>query len=181
MTTGVELQNLTVSFELELKESPFEANFEDRFAKACETFKGFLDDSGANDFSHQYEGIQHFSFNVTLCDDERMRELNSEYRNKNKTTDVLTLALYEDIRAGDEMLFQEVELGDIFISAPVMNKQAEEFKVTIEQEFFHLLVHGFLHLLGFDHEISEAEEKLMEGHEKKLVDEIYQNLYENKQ
>ena len=76
------------------------------------------------------------------------------------------------------MLFEEVELGDIFISAPVMIEQAKEFKVTIEQEFFHLMVHGFLHLLGFDHEISREEEVLMEGLEKHLVDNIYENLYD---
>ena len=179
MTDSVanENENEIVSFHCELDSLPFEEGFEERFSRATAAFQSFLNDTHENEFTHLYKGSPEITFNVTLCGDERMTELNSEYRQKNKTTDVLTLALYENIRGGDEMLFDEVELGDIFISAPVMEKQAAEFKVTIEQEFFHLMVHGFLHLLGYDHEISESEEKLMEKLEKKLVDRIYTSIY----
>lgn len=106
-----------------------------------------------------------------------MKRLNSVFRQKDKTTDVLTLALYENIRGGEEFLLNELELGDILISGPVMKKQAKEYNVTVEQEFFHLLIHGFLHLLGFDHEISQKEEELMQKLEKKLIDKIYKEIY----
>ena len=178
MTESVEHENLMISFESEVSNTPFDGGFSERFKKSASSFSEFLKDDNSNKFTSLYKLSPFFSFNVTLCDDERMQELNREYRSKDKTTDVLTLALYEDIRSGEEMLFEEVELGDIFISAPVMIEQAKEFKVTIEQEFFHLMVHGFLHLLGFDHEISREEEVLMEGLEKHLVDNIYENLYD---
>jgi probable rRNA maturation factor len=166
-----------ISFESELSKTPFDGGFPERFKGAASSFSEFLKDDNSNKFTALYKISPFFSFNVTLCDDKRMQELNRDYRGKDKTTDVLTLALYDDIRSGEEMLFEEVELGDIFISAPVMTEQAKEFKVTIEQEFFHLMVHGFLHLLGFDHEISEQEEVLMEKMEKRLVDDIYANIY----
>lgn len=186
MTTSVDLEKFTLSLEVDEdlsgEESLFISNmFGDGFAmrleKVAQELSLFLLDNKRNGFIGHYSLSPIFSFNVTLCGDLKMKELNSEYRQKNKTTDVLSLALYEDIRSGDEMLFEEVELGDIFISVPVMEKQASEFKVTVEQELFHLMVHGFLHLLGFDHEISEEEEKLMQGLEKQLIDKIYQEIY----
>ncbi|TNF03182.1 MAG: rRNA maturation RNase YbeY [Gammaproteobacteria bacterium] len=177
MTSSVAHARLTTTFTNGLRELPFPKGFSKRFSLACEVFESFLKDAKLNGFSQKYKMRSHFYLNVGLVGDQRMRTMNRDFRAKDKTTDVLTLALYDDIRAGEELLFEEVELGDIFISGPVMKKQAKEFNVTIEQEFFHLFVHGFLHLLGFDHEISPEEEKLMEALEKKLVDKIYKKIY----
>lgn len=173
----IEGKRLAVSFSSTIKNLPFGASFEKNLKITVEVLEAFLKDSKANGFSQSYETRSNYSFNVCLCGDQKMKGLNANFRNKDKTTDVLTLALYEDIRAGGEFLFQEVELGDLFISSPVMIKQAKEFNITPEQEFFHLMIHGFLHLLGFDHEISLDEEKLMEKLEKKLIDKIYKKIF----
>lgn len=174
--TMTKTPHLQVTYQSTLRSDPFNKGFKKRLEEAAKALNWFLTQGKHNGFSHHYPTRPFYSFNVTLCGDKRMRGLNHQFRQKDKTTDVLTLALYEDLRSGQEFLFHEVELGDIFISSPVMKKQAKEFNVSVENEFFHLLVHGFLHLLGFDHEISLEEEKLMEDLEKKIIKKIHSNL-----
>ena len=176
MTINVTSKYLQVSFQSSLRDLPFSRGFSKRFEEVARCLENYLLKDKLNGFSSSYKAKPFYSFNVSLCGDKKMRTLNHQFRNKDKTTDVLTLALYEDIRAGEEFLFEEVELGDIFVSAPVMKKQAKEYNVTVENEFFHLMVHGFLHLLGFDHEISQEEEALMESHEKKIIEAIHKKI-----
>lgn len=111
---------------------------------------------------------------VHFCGDRKMRTLNNDFRGKNKTTDVLSFPVFESLRAeSDEFVFPgPVHIGDIIISRDVAIKQAKEFKLAVEQEVIHLLIHGFLHLQGWDHEISDKEEEIMQAHEKKLLDRI---------
>jgi probable rRNA maturation factor len=177
MSQQYSTKNLVISYDKSLRESPFRNGFNKRFQKVAVLIDHFLMEKRQNLFSHQYSIKPFYSFNVTLCGDTKMKRLNSMFRQKEKTTDVLTLALYENIRGGEEFLLNELELGDILISGPVMKKQAKEYNVTVEQEFFHLLIHGFLHLLGFDHEISQKEEELMQKLEKKIIDKIYKEIY----
>jgi probable rRNA maturation factor len=73
----------------------------------------------------------------------------------------------------------QIELGDLVICKEIAKSQAREFKISYEQEVIHLAVHGFLHLLGFDHEISTKEEKIMEAYESVLVNKIYKKLKAN--
>lgn len=111
---------------------------------------------------------------IHFCGDAKMKSLNTDFRGKPKTTDVLSFPGYESLRQGsDEMIFPgPVHLGDIIISREVAKKQAKEFSLPVEQEVIHLIVHGFLHLLGWDHEISELEEEIMEKHEKAILNKI---------
>ena len=117
-----------------------------------------------------------FCLSVTLCGNKKMQALNSDYRNKNKTTDVLSFPVHESLRESETPIFESMplELGDIFICKDVAIKQAREFNISFEQEVIHLFVHGLLHLCGFDHEVSKSEEKIMFDLEKKLVKKIYQ-------
>lgn len=169
-------ERLTLSFNCELGETSLSEGFEKNLKEACGILEYFLI-AEDQEVGGLYDTDTPFALTVELCDDERMQELNREYRDKDKTTDVLSFPLFEDLRGGEEYLIGEAELGDIFISAPVMEKQALEFEISPEQEFFHLMVHGFLHLCGYDHEINEDEEWLMEKLEKKLVDQIYKKIY----
>jgi len=115
----------------------------------------------------------HCSLNINLVGDEQIREINEEYRNKDKVTDVLSFPLQENLRGGDfDKFLEELELGDIFICDSVCEKQAIEFSLDYIEEFLHLAVHGFLHLSGYDHEISEAEETIMEKFEEQILLEI---------
>lgn len=113
--------------------------------------------------------------NVNLCGDTKIKELNKEYRGKDKITDVLSFPLNEDLRDIDNFPFlgvDELHLGDIFICNSVTKKQAEEFKLSYEEELVHLAAHGFLHLLGYDHEISDEEEEIMEAEEKWMMEKM---------
>jgi len=126
-----------------------------------------------------FTGVKVVTISMTLCGKTKIRRLNRQYRHKDCATDVLSFPIYENLRP-DRKVFEknlpEVELGDLIICKDVALKQAKEFQITYEQEVIHLAVHGFLHLLGFDHEISAIEEKIMEENESKLVEKIYKKM-----
>lgn len=108
---------------------------------------------------------------LSIVSDKAIQEINHEYRDKDKATDVLSFPSQENIRADEyEILNDELIVGDILICHEICLKQALEHKITYKDEFLHLFVHGLLHLYGYDHEISESEEKLMEAKEKKLIE-----------
>ena len=88
---------------------------------------------------------------VTFTDNEGIRELNREYRNKDSATDVLSFPMYT----------MEEELGDIVLSLERAEEQAKEYGHSFQRETAFLTVHSVLHLLGYDHERSEEEEKEM--------------------
>jgi probable rRNA maturation factor len=102
---------------------------------------------------------------VCLTDDEQVRALNAQWRGKDKPTNVLSFPLAEDedlIEANSPG--PELMLGDIVLARGTCAREAEEKRVPLEQHAAHLLVHGTLHLLGYDHhEDDEAAD--MEGRE----------------
>lgn len=113
-------------------------------------------------------GIENAIFSVIFIDDKKMHELNKEYRNIDRTTDVLSFALEDN-----ETIKTEVRhLGDIFISIPKMIEQANEYGHSEKRELSFLTCHGLLHLLGYDHTISKEEEE----RQFKLQDEILNDL-----
>jgi len=125
------------------------------------------------------EKVEGFELSLNICGDEQIQELNREYRDKDKVTDVLSFPVHDSLRPGeiDEMFLESLlNLGDVIICKSVARNQCAEFEVTYEQELIHLLVHGVLHVCGFDHEISDEEEKIMVGHEEKLVEKIYNKI-----
>lgn len=109
---------------------------------------------------------------VTVCNDGYIRELNRDYRGKDKATDVLSFPASDEL---DEINYDTgaVILGDIVISIDTAERQAKEYGNTLEREISFLTVHGMLHLLGFDHEISEDEEKIMFSEQKAIIKELY--------
>ncbi|NTU43022.1 MAG: rRNA maturation RNase YbeY [Nitrospirales bacterium] len=103
---------------------------------------------------------------VLLINDRRMREMNLRYRGKDKTTDVLSFSLIE----GEGVLPPGmVNLGDIVISPAQAERQAAEQGVSFEREIRWLLIHGLLHLLGFDHERNRYQERKMRALEQELL------------
>lgn len=80
----------------------------------------------------------------------QMKKINKQFRGKNKPTDVLSFAPME-----------KDSLGEILFCLDVLKKQAKEQSHSLENEFLYMLIHGVLHLLGYDHELSLKEEKLM--------------------
>lgn len=124
--------------------------------------------------------VKSFELSLLICGDSKMKSLNSQFRGKNKTTDVLSFPQFENLRSLSNVgaLFDgQLSFGDIIISKDVALKQAKSFSIKYEQELLHLAIHGFLHLCGWDHEISEHEEKVMTELEQNLVSKVYKILY----
>lgn len=101
---------------------------------------------------------------ITLVDNQKIREINREYRDKDAVTDVISFALEDD-----EDIFMTIDmeedsiprdLGDIFLSYDKAVEQASDYGHSVDRELGFLLVHGFLHLNGYDH-MTEADEKEM--------------------
>lgn len=107
----------------------------------------------------KYEGFdKNTEVSVTFTDNKGICELNREYRNIDRETDVLSFPMYEGEELND---LDNVTLGDIVLSLEKAKEQAESYEHSFEREVAFLTVHSVLHLLGYDHERSEDEEKDM--------------------
>jgi len=122
-------------------------------------------------FAAEVEDVsQGAELSVTFVSNERIQEVNREYRDKDQPTDVISFALEEmgegemEIIGGD----QPRVLGDIIISIPRAREQAEEYGHSFMRELGFLSVHGLLHLLGYDH-MTESEEKVMFTKQKEIL------------
>lgn len=104
---------------------------------------------------------------ITLTDNDKIRELNKNWRNKDKETDVLSFPINEK-----PLRYRYTVLGDVVISIPFAKRQAEEIGYSYKEEILRLLTHGILHLLGYDHEKDEKEAEIMFS----LQDRIFNKL-----
>ncbi|OGR07066.1 MAG: rRNA maturation RNase YbeY [Deltaproteobacteria bacterium RIFOXYD12_FULL_50_9] len=104
---------------------------------------------------------------ILLVSDSRMAAINGEYRRKFTPTNVLSFAMQEE-----PDLFSHNMLGDIVISVDTAAREAQEEKIPLQNRINFLLIHGLLHLLGYDHERSEAEADQMAGQEQALQKEL---------
>jgi len=108
---------------------------------------------------------------VTFMTDVDIQEVNATYRGKNVPTDVISFAL-EELTEGEVAIIPEegmpTALGDILISVETAERQAGEYGHDINREIGFLALHGFLHLLGYDH-ITEEEEVVMFGRQKEIL------------
>lgn len=111
------------------------------------------------------QGMQGVEISIYLTDDQVIRDLNRSYRGKDKATDVLSFTLDEPV--GEYHL-----LGEIVISIDTAERQAKDLGYSLEEEIKRLLVHGFVHLLGYDHELGEKEEKVFKQLEHRLINSL---------
>ena len=115
----------------------------------------------------EYEGVEgKCEISVTFTDNENIRELNREYRDIDRETDVLSFPMEDE---GDDVV-----LGDVVISLEKAKEQAEEYGHSLEREISFLCVHSCLHLLGYDHETGEEDEKEMFRRQEEILDKIGQ-------
>ncbi|MCS7171587.1 MAG: rRNA maturation RNase YbeY [Aquificaceae bacterium] len=108
------------------------------------------------------EGLKGVEISLYLTDDHTIKRLNKTYRGKDKPTDVLSFLFNEHV---DRYRF----LGEIVISVDTAERQAKEFGHSMQDEIKRLLVHGFVHLLGYDHELGKEEEKVFKEIEERLM------------
>ncbi len=116
----------------------------------------------------KYLKIKNVVFNVIFIDDNKMRSINKEYRSIDKTTDVISFAL-EDV--ADVIKYKKRLLGDIYISYNKAVEQAKENNVSIIYEIYFLIIHGILHLLGYNHE-NDNDEKIMFELQEEILNEF---------
>ena len=116
-----------------------------------------------------YLNLQDAELSILLCDDETIHPLNRDYRGKDKPTDVLSFAQ----REGEFAFIDDNLLGDVIISMDTTIRQATERQHYVETELRVLLVHGILHLLGYDH-IEDDEAEVMEAKEREILAVITQ-------
>ena len=106
-------------------------------------------------------------FNIIFVDNERIHEINKEYRKVDRVTDVISFALEDN----PDIVYEDFRLlGDIYIAIDVAYDQAIEYNHSREREVCFLATHGVLHLLGYDH-MTEDEEKEMFGIQEELLKE----------
>ena len=110
-----------------------------------------------------------FSVSLLFTDDERIKELNNNYRGKDMATDVLSFSQME----GEEFGFENHFLCDIVIAVPYVTEQAKRLGHSVFEEVRYLILHGILHLIGYDHNEDEDCEisRLEKNIEKKLTGE----------
>ena len=126
----------------------------------------YLDDV----IKHTFEvlNITNANMAVILIDDERMHELNKEYRGVDRTTDVLSFALEDD----NKIKLPIRELGEVYVSIPKMLEQSKSFNHSEKRELSFLVCHGLLHLLGYDHTKSKEEEEKQFGLQDKILSDL---------
>ncbi len=109
---------------------------------------------------------------ILIVDDNEIEKLNTDYRGKNKPTNVLSFPM----REGEPPYISPL-LGDIVISTETNNREADNSGITFDERFSQLLVHGILHLVGYDHELSDDHAVAMEEKSLELLKIIENNPY----
>ena len=125
------------------------------------------------------EDFKDVSVSINFVSDEEIQRLNREFRNIDKVTDVLSFPNLNKTSNENLKKFRKLAdfdtnllfLGDIVISKKVAKKQAREYEHSLKREVCFLALHGFLHLLGFDH-IKEEDEKIMTKLQSKILSEV---------
>ena len=112
------------------------------------------------------------SITITLTNPQNIQEINKEYRDIDKPTDVLSFPMFEkeelDAKIEKKDFEYEDILGDIIISIEKVQEQAGEYGHSFERELSYMIVHGFYHLMGYDH-IEEEDKKIMRPKEEKIL------------
>lgn len=112
---------------------------------------------------------------ITFTTPEEIRKINKKYRKIDRATDVLSFPMFEKAELDEKIknkdfLYEDV-LGDVIISIDKVKEQAEEYGHSFERELGYMLVHGFYHLMGYDH-IEEEDKKIMRPKEEKILNEL---------
>ncbi len=112
---------------------------------------------------------------ITLTTPQNIRKLNKTYRNIDRATDVLSFPVFEKEEIEEKIKLQDFEfedmLGDIVISVEKVKEQANEYGHSFERELSYMVVHGFYHLMGYDH-IEDQDKKIMRKKEEEILEQL---------
>ena len=113
--------------------------------------------NGLIEYAIKCENVENVVFNVIIVDSEKIQEINKTYRGIDRVTDVISFALEDS----EDIVYEDFRLlGDIYICIDKIYSQAEDYGHSVLRELSFLTIHGFLHLLGYDH-MTEDDEKIM--------------------
>ncbi len=120
---------------------------------------------GLLEYALKKEKLDNVEFNVIFVDSNKIHEINKEYRGIDRVTDVISFALEDNL----DIELDHRLLGDIYICVERAEEQAKEYEHSFLREISFLMIHGLLHLLGYDH-MKEDEEKIMFGKQEEILD-----------
>ena len=129
-------------------------------------FEEFNELKPLTEYAVKYLKLDNVMFNVIIVNNEKIHEINKNYRNIDRETDVISFALEDD------SIMPETDirvLGDIYISLDKVISQAKEYNHSLKREVCFLCIHGLLHLLGYDH-MNEKDEKIMFSLQEEILD-----------
>ena len=115
----------------------------------------------------EYKFTKNHQLNLSFVSSEEMKVLNKTYRNQDKSTNVLSFELPKNFPTGDKKTL----IGEIALCEEIIEQEAKKYKKIFENRLKHMIIHGLLHLIGFDH-IKKEEENKMESIEKKIMKSI---------
>ena len=119
------------------------------------------------EFALKREKLDNVEFNIIFVDSNKIHEINKEYRGIDRVTDVISFALEDDL----EIKLDHRVLGDIYICVERAHEQALEYGHSFLREISFLMIHGLLHLLGYDH-MEPEDEKVMFGKQEDILNEF---------
>ncbi|ARI77026.1 rRNA maturation RNase YbeY [Halobacillus mangrovi] len=125
-------------------------------------------------FAGDKEGVQKTAeVSISFVDNKEIQEINRNYRQKDQPTDVISFAMQEEGEGEMKILSEDMPLmlGDIIISIDKAKEQAEDYGHSLERELGFLALHGFLHLLGYDH-LNDEDEKEMFNRQEEILHEF---------
>jgi len=141
------------------------------FADSSEAGLLALDQVAVNETINSASKSPHRLAVVMLSNDESVQELNKTYRGKDKPTNVLSFPSTENFHETTQKQKEPVHVGDIILAYETVINEAKRDKKPIKQHFSHLVIHGVLHLLGYDHE-NETQAQVMEALESELMNQL---------
>ena len=127
--------------------------------------------------SHNEVFSSNIEISVSFVDEEEIKRINTEYRDVARATDVLSFPMFDDLDAMKGALKQtpknrEILLGDVIICESIAEKQAVEYGHSLNREITYLFVHSMLHLLGYTHEYSEDDRRVMRIAEEEVMQKL---------
>lgn len=135
----------------------------------AENLSDLMEKAAAATLSREGVPVEDVEISITFVDDEEIRELNAQYRDVDKVTDVLSFPQFESPEELPEE--GEIILGDVVLNVEQAKRQAEEYGHSEDREIIYLFVHSLLHLLGYDH-MEEDEKAEMRGAEEEIMNEL---------
>ncbi len=115
------------------------------------------------------EKVRNAECNIIFVDNEKIHEINREYRHIDRVTDVISFALEDEMENEPSAQYEMRVLGDIYISVDRAKEQALEYGHSFLREICFLAIHGMLHLLGYDHQTTEDEKIMFQKQEEVLA------------